>query len=83
MMYIINQSAPKIHCRSYQPNVVLPAEHYRLPLKTTLVVFWFFIPVTDAYVSSKILTVSAKYSVLRMKSYYLRKGFAAKHNSSS
>ena len=82
MMYIINQSVPKIHCGSYELKVVLPTEHCRLPLNTTLVVFWCLIPVTDAYVSSKIMTVSAKFSVLWMKTYYLRKGFAAKHNSS-
>ena len=82
-MHHINQLVPKIHCGSYEPKVVLPAEHCRLPPKATPVVFWFFIPVTDAFLSSNIVTVSAKFSVLWMKTYYLCKGIAAKHNSSS
>ena len=83
IMYHINKSVPEIHYGSYEPKAVLAVEHCRLPLKMTLVGGWFFIPVTDAFVSSNIMTVSAKFSVPRLKTYYLRKGFAAKHKSSS
>ena len=59
------------HWGKNEPNVALRLKHHRLPLKITMVVSSVFIMVTDAFISSNMMTVSVYISVQQWIRHYI------------